>query len=69
MPIMSKLWTLFRHPARIILLASAVIFFVQRDASAPGLFEDRVRAYTREIEFVHESWMLDALQIKAGQIG
>ncbi len=33
-----------------------------------GLTE-RVRAYTREIEFHHENWMMNALQIKVGQVG
>jgi len=69
MPIMSKFWAQIRHFTRIALLSVTVVFLLQRSVMETGVLEGSVRAFTRAIEFNHESWMLDALQIKAGQVG
>jgi len=66
---MSKFWAQIRHFTRIALLSVTVVFLLQRSVMETGVLEGSVRAFTRAIEFNHESWMLDALQIKAGQVG
>lgn len=35
----------------------------------PGGLTERVRGFTREFEFHYENWIMEALQIKAGQVG
>jgi hypothetical protein len=69
MPIMSKLWATLRYCLRFATLALAVVALVQRSDMEPGGLPERVGAFTREVEFHHESWTVNALQIKAGQIG
>ncbi|MBE9524459.1 MAG: hypothetical protein IMY76_05135 [Chloroflexi bacterium] len=66
---MSKLWANLRYCVRFTLLALAVVILVQRSDMKPGGLPERVGAFTREFEFHHESWMMNALQVKAGQVG
>ena len=66
---MSKLWANLRRCMRASLLTLAVVALVQRSDMEPGGLNERVRAFTREVEFHHESWMVNALQVKAGQVG
>ncbi len=66
---MSKFWARLRYCARVALLTLAVVTLVQRSGMKPGGLTERVRGFTREFEFHYENWILDALQIKAGQVG
>jgi len=58
-----------RHISRITLVALIAILSLQRSVLEPGDETERVRAFTRQIEFDYLTWTLDALLDKFAQIG
>ncbi len=66
---MSGVWLWVWRIIRITLLSLIAILFLQRSVLEPGDQTERVRAFTRQIEFDYINWTLDALHGKLGQIG
>jgi len=58
-----------RHIFRITLFVLIAILSLQRSVLEPGDKIERVRAFTRDIEFDYTTWTLGALYEKLGQIG
>ncbi len=69
MPVMPGLWSLIRPFLRPTIVVLMAVFSLQRSVLEPGDQVERVRAFTRQIEFDYVNWTLDALQDKLGQIG
>lgn len=61
--ILTRIWRFLR----IFLITILTMVSLQRSVLEPGDQVERVRAFTREIEFDYLSWTIDALQIKLGQ--
>lgn len=60
---------IFRTAFRYSLLIVVFLGLLQRSVVEPGDKVERVRAYTRTIEFDFTSWTLDALGLKIAQVG
>lgn len=66
---MFAVWNKSWRAIRIALVILAGLLFIQRSVLEPGDQVERVRAFTRQIEFDYVTWTLDAWRIKLGQIG
>lgn len=62
-------WGKFKSYARLALLLFAVVFLIQRSDLEHGDQVERVRAFTRPMEFDFITWTWDALWVKLEQIG
>ena len=60
---------MIRHFLRISSVALIVIFLLQRSVLEPGDQVERVRAFTRQIEFDYGNWTVRAMLGKVRQIG
>jgi len=62
-----KLRTILRHIIEIAPVIILAIFLLGSSSIPPGDKTERVRAFTRDIEFNYVSWTLDALRVKLNQ--
>jgi hypothetical protein len=66
---MPNFWNRVWRVLRISLVFLAGMILIQRSVLEPGDQVERVRAFTRQIEFDYTAWTLDALRVKLGQTG
>ncbi len=57
----------WRNAAGLVLVGLVILLMLGRSSLPPGDQTERVRAFTREIEFDFIDWTLDALSLKGGQ--
>ena len=62
-------WKKIKRFIWIAIVVIAGIFLLQRSEIENGDITERVRGFTREIEFDYGRWGLDALVLKASQVG
>ena len=65
---MSGAWSLIRHILCITIVTLIAILFLQRSVLEPGDQVERVRAFTRQIEFDYGNWTVRAMLGKIRQI-
>jgi len=66
---MADFWYRVWRFLRLSLIILVGLLIIQRSALEPGDEVERVRAFTRRIEFDYATWTMDALGVKLGQIG
>ena len=66
---MSGVWSVIRHFLRISSVALIAILLLQPSVLGPGDQVERVRAFTRQIEFDYGNWTVRAMLGKVSQIG
>lgn len=64
MPKWSRVWRFFKLPLLLVFLAP----MLASSSLLPGEKSERVRAFTREIEFDYAGWFFNALQAKLDQL-
>ena len=66
---MDSTWQQLKRFALIGAVMIAAVFVLQRSDIEPGDLTQRVHGFTRGMEFDFGKWGLDALGLKAAQIG
>jgi len=64
---LAKAWAAFRTFLKIALILAVFTLFLHRSAVEPGDATQRVRRYTRDLEFDYIAWTLDAFWVKFNQ--
>jgi hypothetical protein len=65
--VLTRFWAVIRTPFQLALALIILILLLQRTVLPPGDATERVRLYTRNIEFDYITWTLNAFQVKFTQ--